>query len=161
MMYREVMLFGITVACATWCHRAFQCVIHHFIVTHVNAVDNGCHSVVQAFIWCLNATVYKCPLIFLSPLWQMLLWHQVAHTTAVLSGIISLCSQVMLILIFTLVRPNWKKQDCFHKQVWKLQCAMHFCTFQNNKNSNAQCFIYLFVNNTRQDLERHEAEMLF
>ena len=34
--------------------------------------------------------VYKCPLILLSPLWQMPLWHHVAHVTAIVSGIISL-----------------------------------------------------------------------
>ena len=35
---------------------------------------------------CTNA-----PLILLSSLWQMLLWHQVAHAIAIPSGIISMC----------------------------------------------------------------------
>ena len=35
--------------------------------------------------------MYKCPVINLSPLWQLLLWHQVANATAIPSGIISLC----------------------------------------------------------------------
>ena len=43
--------------------------------------------------------MYKCPLILLSPLWQMPLWHQVANATAILSGIISLCISVVLTLL--------------------------------------------------------------
>ena len=35
----------------------------------------------------ITATVYKCP-----PLWQMSLWHQVAHAIAIPSGMISLCN---------------------------------------------------------------------
>ena len=57
------------------CYRAFQKWLH------VNAIDSGWHSAVQAFIWYPTGTVYKCPLLLLSPLWQMPLWHQVAHAT--------------------------------------------------------------------------------
>ena len=37
--------------------------------------------------------VCKCPFLLISPLhvWQMPLWHQVAHAIAIPSGIISLC----------------------------------------------------------------------
>ena len=41
---------------------------------------------VLAWFWIWTATVYKCPLILLSPLWQMPPRHQVAHATAILSG---------------------------------------------------------------------------
>ena len=67
------------------CHRAFQSVICHFIVTCCKL------QLKVAGIWYPTATVYKCPLIILSPLWQMPLRHQVAHATAIPSGIISLC----------------------------------------------------------------------
>ena len=46
------------------------------------------------FFFFFFATVYKCPLILLSPLWQMPLRHQVALASAIPSGIISLCIQL-------------------------------------------------------------------
>ena len=44
--------------------------------------------------------VYTGPLILLSPLWQMPLWHQVAYATAIPSGIISTCICSSLYLVF-------------------------------------------------------------
>ena len=41
----------------------------------------------KSMVWTWTATMYKCLLIFPSPLWQMLPWHQVAHATAILSDI--------------------------------------------------------------------------
>ena len=60
----------------------------------------------------LTATVYKCPLLLL-PLWHMPLWHQVAHATAISSGIISLWSHMCLYSIFF---PSLMK---IHQSMWR------------------------------------------
>ena len=79
------------IACNWVCHRAFQSVICHFTVTSCKCSWQWlAYCCVQAFMWYPTATVYKCPFL-LSPLWQMLFWHQVAHATAIPSGMISLC----------------------------------------------------------------------
>ena len=43
------------------------------------------------------ATVYKGPLILLSPLWQMPPWQRMTYATVFLSGIISLCIKLLLL----------------------------------------------------------------
>ena len=73
------------------CHKAFQSVVCHFIVT----------SCKYSWQWlaecCLDFNlISKCPFILLSSLRQMPLWHQVAYATAIHSGIISLCTQKIL-----------------------------------------------------------------
>ena len=42
------------------------------------------------------ATVYKGPLIQLSPQWQMPTWHRMSYATVILSGIISLCTPYLV-----------------------------------------------------------------
>ena len=54
-------------------------------------VDTLWQTVLGVIAWFRpKLPVYKYLLILLSPLWQMPLWHQVAHATAIQHGIISL-----------------------------------------------------------------------
>ena len=100
-----------------------------------------------------TATVYKCLLILLTPLWQMLLWHQVAHAT-ILSGIISLCTDLRFRQKPSYRHKVWAKNQVENEIIskereYKEDLKQWQCNQQTGEKlyggKGCQCFDKLFV----------------
>ena len=62
-------------------------------------------------VYTWTARVYKGLFLHLLPLWQMPLWHQVAHDIAILCGIISLCTELFDV---SLCHPSFLTEKNYH-----------------------------------------------
>ena len=80
------------------------------------------------------ATVYKGPLILLSPLWQMPPWHRMSYATVILSGIISLCTLILCPQLSTIISWSW----CYHLllHLSYAHYLMHFIWWKKNKTKH-------------------------